>query len=86
MTGTRTDYEYGYRLADGREVWQVEHGSDGAWIPNDPQSGVGVIDVWWADEDSPTQIRDALKGAGVVGVVLRRPVTTQTGPVEEVPE
>lgn len=79
-------YEHGYRITsgvgEGREIWQVGHGADGVWTPWDPKLGISVVDIY-DDTDVPKRIREELAKADTSGVVLRREVTVEIGPVEE---
>lgn len=68
--------EYGYRITEGAsaglEVWQVDHGKDGCWLPANATLKIPAIDIY--DEQGESAIRDTLARAGVVGVVITREV------------
>jgi hypothetical protein len=76
-------YEWGYRLADGTENWQIDYGVDGVWIGMDRVRHVRHVDIGDDDAENESSIRDALAEAGVEGVVLRRGVSIVYGEVEE---
>lgn len=80
--------EYGYRLPDGTHVWQIDHGSDGTWIPARGYAGklIPAIDI---DERVPhmeMSERIALVLQGIVngGHIMAREVRTvrDPGPIE----
>ena len=66
-------WQWGYRLSDGREVWEMDHGSDGLWIPSDHDAGIDAIDLWPGAES--VAIYRALDRARAEGVAVRRLVT-----------
>lgn len=80
-------YEYGYRITsgvgNGREIWQIDHGTDGTWTPYDPNLGIGNVDIY-DGIDVPARIREELAKANTTGIILRRKVTVKTGPTEEI--
>ncbi|MDR6172635.1 hypothetical protein [Curtobacterium sp. SORGH_AS_0776] len=55
---------WGYRLEDGTEVWEVDHGHDGIWTPALPAQGIPAIDLYSGQERDA--IRKALNNAGHV--------------------
>jgi len=77
----REEYtEWGYRLADGRECWQQDYGTDGTWISAGINGGgIPVVDIY-RDTDVPAEIRAALTTAGVSGTILKRKVIVTRGP------
>lgn len=79
---THTFFEYGYRLAGGREVWAEDHGTDGTWIPYDDATRVGSVYLD-AGIDAVASIELALQQAGVEGAALRRQVVVLTGPKQQ---
>ena len=86
MNDTERCFEYGYRITsgagEGREVWQVDHGTDGTWTPWQPDLGIPHVDT--DTHNVIESIEEALTQAGVTGVILRREVTVITGPAAEV--
>ncbi len=82
---TDTYYEYGYRI-DGVEVWEVDRGPDGAWIPARPDLAIRAIDVNIGGVDSSEEIQgdlyEELEGTGRFAHVIRRKVTLTRGEVE----
>lgn len=79
MVAKTEHYEYGYRLADGTEVWEFEHGSDGRWISSGSILNLPVVDLYEGSEVAAIYLM--LERAGVGGVALRRLVrTTTVGP------
>lgn len=84
-------YEYGFRITsgphEGAEAWQEAYGrSLGTWINVSGRYGIQSIsvepEVWLLR----VRIIDALKAAGVEGVLLRRTVVEVVANVEEIPE
>lgn len=76
-------FEWGVRLADGEEVWAVQHGADGTWIPWARDYGFeDAVDID-DEEHGEISIYRSLDKAGIEGVALRR--TWVAGPVEEIP-
>jgi hypothetical protein len=87
MSEATEHYEYGYRTEDTGDVWAVDHGDDGTWVPKRAGRGttlIRTIDLYDGEEISA--IRSELARARVRGVVLRRKVTTTYGEPEVVPE
>jgi hypothetical protein len=80
--------EIGYRLADGTEVWAVDH-SDGSWTPvlyGPPVPGEGPPTIVTAiDVDESTTVEQVAAYLPPGAVVLVRPVRTYLLPVEETP-
>jgi hypothetical protein len=74
-----TFFEYGYRLACGREVWQ-EQGKQ--WIDVDTRSQVGFIYLD-SGEGPVAAIEQELSDNDVEGSVIRRQVVVVTGPVQQ---
>ena len=74
-------YEYGYRVAGGSEFWEQDYGSDGAWIRQNREYGITVIDIRRNGRDVEC-IYKALDDAGCQGVALRREVVMTTGSAE----
>lgn len=88
MTTTETHYEWGYRLADGTEMWQMPH-KYGASIPALGDGGsrvlVGGVEIIGDDPKAvAASIAAVLARFGKEGHVLRRRVTITTGDVERV--
>lgn len=86
--GGDTYYEYGYRI-DGIEVWQDDHGPEGAWIPWRPDLGIHGIDVYSGGtqrtvENIQADIWESLADTGRVAEVIRRKVTEIRGETEAV--
>jgi len=73
MTDRSEWYEYGYRLSDGTESWQINHGTDGSWTAYDSERGIEAIDMY--DGSEVTAIYAALDKAGVEGIALRKLIT-----------
>jgi hypothetical protein len=75
-------YEYGYRLSDGTEAWEIDYGTDGSWTSFDRARNIEAIVMDYGDP--VTAIYTALDKAGVEGVAIRRLVARTTGPTETI--
>lgn len=80
--------EYGYRLPDGAHVWQVDHGTDGTWIPARRFGGklIPAIDVNELKSHMETTQQIALVLQSMIngGYVMAREVRMirDAGPIE----
>ena len=82
MTDRSEWYEYGYRLEDGTESWQINHGTDGSWTAHDAAHNIAAIDMY--DGSEVEAIYAALDEAGVAGIALRKLITRFEGEWEAV--
>lgn len=80
--------ELGYRLPDGREMWEVDHGSDGVYIPANRHDGIPAINIF-SDGQDRQRIVAGLTHCGKAGAqILSRSVlhiTTETEVIAAIP-
>ena len=84
MSKTTELHQWGYRLSDGTEAWESDHGTDGSWIKYDFQHKIAAVDIY-DDGSEAGAIYHALDQAGVEGVAVRRRVTRTEEDAETMP-